>query len=303
MDQYDLLRKTELRIDDIHLSGADLTAIAASAAEVLGLEPGEVLVVDYRDGALVLDIHHERIDAFALVGREEALIQSLGALPGVRVTERTSVSSRGMLGWISLDRDQAIEALQRGERIASEIISNVAKRAVVFSTGAEVQKGEIKDTNTPTIRRYLADEGFSVSRGGVLEDDKVCIAAEIRKAAQIGGFGLIITTGGVGAEDKDRTVEAVLEVDPDAATPYICHYEVGTGRHVKDGVRIAVGEYNGAMIVSLPGPNDEVKASMEPLAQGLRAGVDKASLAEAIAEKLRSLLRKKSGTPPTSHRH
>ena len=56
MSEYDPLRKTELKIDDIHLSNANLSSIAAAAADVWGLEHAEVLVVDYRDGTLVLDI-------------------------------------------------------------------------------------------------------------------------------------------------------------------------------------------------------------------------------------------------------
>lgn len=293
MSEYDLLRKTELRIDDIHLSNANLSAIAATTADVLGLEPAKVLVVDYRDGTLVLDIHNTYVDAFAIVGQEEALLESLGALPGVEVTDRTSVYSQGMLGWIGLDRDRTIKALKQGEKMAADILRNVANRVIVFSSGAEVEKREIEDTNLPTIMESLTNEGFKVSRGEVLKDDRLSITAKIREASETGGYGIIITTGGVGAEDKDQTVEAVKEVDPGAATPYICHYEVGTGRHVKDGVRIAVGEYNGTLIVSLPGPNEEVRASLGPLVQGLKAGFEKDDLAEAIAENLRAILRDK----------
>ncbi len=106
-----------------------------------------------------------------------------------------------------------------------------------------------------------------------------------------------------GRVDARAVAGREMEVDRDAAAPYICHYEGGTGRHVKDGVRIAVGEYNGALIVALPGPNDEVRASLEPLARGLKAGADKAVLAEAIAERLRSVLRERSGLPPASPLH
>ncbi|MBN2026197.1 MAG: competence/damage-inducible protein A [Actinobacteria bacterium] len=293
MSGYDLLRKTELQIDDIHLSNANLSTIAATAADVLGFERAEVLVVDYRDGTLVLDIHSTSVDAYAIVGQQENLLGSLGALRGVRVTDKTSVSSRGMLGWIALDRDLMTGALERGEKIAADVLRNVANRVIVFSSGTEVENGEIEDTNTPTITEYLTDVGYKVSRGEVLRDNMLSIAAKLREAAEIGGYGIIITTGGVGAEDKDQTVEAVMEVDPDAAMPYICHFEVGTGRHVKDGVRIAVGEYNGTLIISLPGPNDEVKASLEPIVQGLKAGFEKTDLAESIAENLRAILRKK----------
>jgi molybdenum cofactor synthesis domain-containing protein len=293
MHEFDLLRKTELKIEKIHLSNANLSNIAATAAEILGLEPNEVLVVDYRDGTLVLDILNNCVNAYKLVGQQEVLLQTLGALPGVSVTDQTSIASDGMLGWIALDRDQALHALRQGEKMAAEIISIIGKRVIVFSSGAEVANKEIEDTNTPMIMDCLACEGFKVSRGEVLKDDKFLIAARLRETSETGGFGVIITTGGVGAEDKDHTVEAVREIDPHAATPYICHFEVGTGRHVKDGVKIAVGDCNGTLIISLPGPNDEVKASLDPLIQGLKNMAEKNDLAESIAQNLRTILRKK----------
>jgi molybdopterin biosynthesis enzyme MoaB len=132
-----------------------------------------------------------------------------------------------------------------------------------------------------------------VTRGETLKDDRLYIAAKLREAAEYGGFGLIVTTGGVGAEDKDHTVEAIVDLDSDAATPYICHFQVGTGRHVKDGIKIAVGTYNDTLIVALPGPNDEVKASLDILVEGFTGGLDKHLLAENLAGNLREILREK----------
>jgi len=60
-----------------------------------------------------------------------------------------------------------------------------------------------------------------------------------------------------------------------------------------DGVRIAVGEFSGALIVALPGPNEEVAKSLEVLVSGLGSSLDKRALAEAIAETLREMLREK----------
>ncbi len=293
MNGFDLLRKTELKVENIHLINANLSTIAATAADILGLERNEVIVVDYRDGTLVLDILNNCVNAFKIVGQQEALFQGLGALPGVNVSDKTSIASDGMLGWIALDKDQALDALRQGESMAAEILSTIVKRIIVFPSGAEVANKEIEDTNTPMIIKYLTDEGFKISQGEVLKDDKLFIAAKLREAAEMGGYGVIITTGGVGAEEKDQTVEAIKEIDPEAATPYICHFKIGTGRHVKDGVKIAVGEYKGTLIISLPGPNDEVKASLEPIVNGLKTEVTKQDLANLIAINLRSILRKK----------
>jgi molybdopterin biosynthesis enzyme len=70
-------------------------------------------------------------------------------------------------------------------------------------------------------------------------------------------------------------------------------FQQGTGRHVKDGVRIAVGQLDTALIVALPGPNEEVRIALEVLVEGLRAGLGKAELAEALAARLRERLREK----------
>ena len=109
------------------------------------------------------------------------------------------------------------------------------------------------------------------------------------------GFGLVITTGGVGAEDKDFSVEALLAVDRGALTPYIVQFEQGTGRHVKDGVKIGVGKMGLTTIVALPGPHDEVVVAAESLLKYCQSGqpVDQAGLAGEIARVLREKLRHK----------
>jgi len=77
------------------------------------------------------------------------------------------------------------------------------------------------------------------------------IASALRRAVNE-GFGLVITTWGGWCEDKDRTIEGLLELDPTAATPYIIRYEKGKGRHEKDGVRIGVGYVKPSFIIALP---------------------------------------------------
>jgi molybdenum cofactor synthesis domain-containing protein len=293
MTEFDLLNKTELKIAPVFLNNANLTHIAAAVACSLEMDNSEVLVVDYRNGSLVLDILNSCVNAYKIVGKKETLIESLLSLPGVTVSENTKVLSNGMLGWIALDNNSATEALRQSEKIVSEILGNISKRMIVFSSGAEVLENEIEDTNTPTIINHFKSAGYNVDSGEVLKDDKLLIAAKLREAAEAGGYGVIITTGGVGAEDKDHTVEAVKAIDPDAATPYICHFKIGTGRHVKDGVKIAVGEYNGTRIIALPGPNDEVRASLGPIVHGLKTGIDKKNMAEMIAANLRQILRGK----------
>jgi molybdenum cofactor synthesis domain-containing protein len=290
--EFDLLRKTELRIEKVLLKNANLNEIAAVVADTLKIERTGVLVTDVQSNTLTIDILKGIVNAYDIVAKRDELFERLSALSGVGITEKTSICSEGMLGWVALNKRKGRLALKRSERISKEILQKLSKRAIVFSTGFEVASGQVKDTNTPTIIHRLEAEGYSVTVGPTLKDDEVVIAANLRQAID-DGYGLVITSGGVGAESKDHTIEAVLALDPGAANPYICKYKKGTGRHHKDGVRIAVGEVAGTLIIALPGPNDEVKSSTEVLIEDLRFGSDKHVLAENIADNLRKKLREK----------
>ncbi|MFO7560353.1 MAG: molybdopterin-binding protein, partial [Desulfobacterales bacterium] len=252
MSLHNLLEKTELRINGIKLKNANLNDIAKAVADSLGLISTDVLVTDYQHNVLTVDLLQKNIDAHRIVGKKEPLLKNISFIKGVQLMPEASVESNGMLGWIALEEKEARAALLRSEKIAWEIQQKISKRAIIFSTGLEIAGGQVEDTNTPMISARLEKEGYKVTCGPTLRDDAVFIAARLYQAAESEGYGLIITTGGVGAEGKDHTVEAVIRLDPDAATPYICKFEKGTGRHVKDGVKIAVGWVAGARIVSLP---------------------------------------------------
>jgi molybdenum cofactor synthesis domain-containing protein len=287
--EYQLLEKTELRVEHVDLRGADLTHLAAVVASALGIPGDDVLVIDVRDDRLALDIHRTTLDPYAIVGRQADLLTALDQLPGVTVTERTTIAAEGMLGWIADDPARGRRALDRAQRIAADVTRTIARRAIVFPTGAEVIAGQIRDTNTPFLADTLDAAGYTVTTALALPDDVDRIAAGLAEAGEERGFGLVVTTGGVGAEDKDATVEALLRLDPDAAAPYVCTFPPG-GRHRKPGVRIAVGRVGTAVVVTLPGPHDEVRLGAAALVAGLRSGLDEQTLADGIARVLRDRL-------------
>jgi len=281
-----LLQKTELWIEGISLQNARLDDIARRVAEVLELEPSEVMVVDVREDHIVLDILRPVLKASQIAGKGKEILRRVAEVPGVILSAEASLHSEGALGWVCLDQGDYGPALERAQQMGEEIRKRVARRAIVFSTGFEVQKGLIADTNSPLIEDRLKAEGYSVSPGGVLPDNVGTIAYRLQGALDE-GFGLILTSGGVGAEEKDCTVEALLRVDPSAAIPYIVKFEPGTGRHVKDGVRIAVGKVGLSWLVALPGPTREVQVGLERLLEGLGKGWDGKQTAEHIASALR----------------
>jgi len=168
----------------------------------------------------------------------------------------------------------------------SQIAEAVRRRVMIFATGQEVLAGQIRDTNTPFLTESFRSQGYRVINGPILKDRVDIIAGAFRQAAEE-GVGLLITTGGIGAENKDQTIEALARVDKQAELPFILKFQKGQGRHDKDGVRIGVGVLNQTLIVCLPGPHDEVCLAWPALREGIKTNLDKKRLAKSLAEVLR----------------
>lgn len=294
MVDYDLLGKTELSVHGIVLQNADLGGIADVVAKVLGLNRSDVLVTDVRGEHLVLDILQKGLDASKIVGREKDLLAAVSALPGVSLRPDARTESRGLLSWVAADPAIAQEGLDDAAGMAGGLQERLGRLVTVFATGTEINNGQVKDTNSPAIRERLESNGYAVSLGGTLRDDEHFIAGRIRERAEE-GFSLIVTTGGVGAEVKDKTIEALLLLDPNAATPTIVTYELGVGRHVhKNAVRIGVAKVLDATVVALPGPTDEVLIGLGALLKALAESErNKVALSERIAAVLRARLQEK----------
>jgi len=284
--EYRLLEKTELWISPVELAEADLEACARAVAQALDLDAQDIMVTDAIGDRLVLDILVPTVQAEQIVARKERLLGALRAVSGVGVTDETEVHSDGILGLISLDEKTGKEVLEKSRAIGAQIADHIRKRTMVFATGKEVLAGQIRDTNTPFLITALEDEGYEVAEGPVLEDKVDTIARAFLRAAE-DGYGLLITTGGIGAEGKDQTLEALARVDSQASMPYILKFQKGQGRHHKDGVRIGVGILEQTKIVCLPGPHDEVRLAWPILKEGMRTDWDKDVLAEGLANALR----------------
>lgn len=284
--EYRLLEKTELWISPVELTGADLGTCARAVAQALELNPEDIMVTDAMGDRLVLDILVPTIQAEQIVARKERVLSELGTVSGVGITDKTEIHSDGILGLISLDEKTGKEVMERSRAIGAQIADHIRKRSMVFATGKEILGGQIRDTNTPFLIKALQDEGYEVRQGPVLEDKVNTIARAFRRAAE-DGYGLLITTGGIGAEGKDQTLEALARVDTHASMPYILKFQKGQGRHHKDGVRIGVGVLEKTKIICLPGPHDEVRLAWPVLKEGVEANWDKESLAGALANALR----------------
>lgn len=77
----------------------------------------------------------------------------------------------------------------------------------ILTIGDELLRGELVDTNASWLASQIAEAGCRVQRISSVGDTVVEIAAAVREAAS--RSALVITTGGLGPTDDDRTSEAV----------------------------------------------------------------------------------------------
>lgn len=298
----DLLDKRELRIEGIELRDANLGSLAVAMARAIDLPSNEVLVTDVLGDVVTFDVLRPKLYSHQIIGRWDAIRRALAEVPGVVLRSDVRLTSNGVLGWIPGDENVFRAALAQARATAQGIEARISRRVCVLSTGAEVDRNEIEDTNRQTLSQTFGDE-YDVTFGGTVRDDRDLIAGRIRAAVDQ-GYGVVITTGGVGAESKDCTIEALLHIDPGAATPYLTVFPAGEHpRHVKAGIRIGAGQLQGSVIVSLPGPNDEVRLAAPVVLDRLREGRRGVELAEPVAAVLRAHLRAcmNGGNPPRDH--
>lgn len=289
MTSVQLLEKTEVWLRGIDLDNANLPDLADVVADVLSLPRAKVFVTDVRPQLVVLDILAPRVELEHVAGKQDTLLAALAKVPGINLSADATVHSEGILGVIGTPRADVDRYLADARKLEGLIAHYASRRVAVVSTGSELLSGEIEDTNYAAIREAMVAAGFEVEFGGIAGDSEAEIAGMVARLSSE-GFGIIITTGGVGAEDKDHTVEALERLDPKLSTAVLAQYTRGHGRHVKDAVRIAIARLGWSTIFALPGPTHEVKLALPVIVEGLAAGTSMPQLVEAIAVPLRSTL-------------
>lgn len=89
----------------------------------------------------------------------------------------------------------------------------------IFSLGDELLRGLVMDTNSHWMAKRIAARGAALRRVAVLPDDPPVVATEIR-AAMERRPNLIVTHGGLGPTDDDRTREAIALATGAALQPH-----------------------------------------------------------------------------------
>lgn len=185
--------------------------------------------------------------------------------------------------------------------------------AEILAIGNELLLGEVVDTNTAWLCRFLAGLGVRVRRAVLLPDEVEVLRGEL-EAVLRRGPDLAFTTGGLGPTEDDRTLAAValatgrpLEEHPQAlqmvaaryqelaAAGYVASPELTPPRRKmallpQGAIPLAnpVGAAPGVllpleptMLICLPGVPEEMKAIVQgSLAPYLRARLGRAGFAE-----------------------
>ena len=171
-----------------------------------------------------------------------------------------------------------------------------AVRIELISIGRELLRGRIADDNARNVARFLTQRGAMIRRVTTVDDNERAISSAMREALERNPH-LVISTGGLGPTDNDRTVAAMADalgltltlqagakemvesayrllserriIPPSgltAAREKICTLPVGSVP-VPNPIGISPGVLcrivGGAALLALPGMPDEAKAVLE----------------------------------------
>ena len=111
----------------------------------------------------------------------------------------------------------------------------------IFSIGDELLRGLVQDTNSHWMAKRITARGARLTRVAVLPDSPEIVAEELRKALGRAP-ALVLTQGGLGPTDDDRTREAIaigtrhpLEPNSEAEVIVARRYaELAAAGHVVD---------------------------------------------------------------------
>ena len=147
--------------------------------------------------------------------------------------------------------------------------------AAVVTLSDKGARGEREDTSGPCICGMLEDAGYRVVERLLLPDEQKKIEQELIRLSDGRQVNLVLTTGGTGFSQRDRTPEATMAVAernaPGIAEAIRMHSLSITGRAMLGrGASVIRGK---TLIVNLPGSKKAVKESLEYILPHLEHGI------------------------------
>lgn len=161
-------------------------------------------------------------------------------------------------------------------------------RVAIFSTGDEICRGLLRDTNAPLAVAFLREWGCEASYLGAVPDDFEATKEKFREASN---YDAILTSGGVSVGEKDYVLRAMQELGE------VLLHKVKT----RPGKPIAIGIINGKPAFALPGKSTGSFVALELVVKNYFAGeVSRATVASSLSEEIR-LSTKDTDAPDTAN--
>ncbi len=150
-----------------------------------------------------------------------------------------------------------------------------AHRVAVIVLSDRAHSGERADACVPAVREALSGDRFEIDDVRVLPDDAAALQAALIELSE-GGTRLVLTAGGTGLTQRDRTPQATAAV-LDYEVPGIAEAMRAASLRVTPAAmlsRAVAGVRNRSLIVNLPGSPTAVRETLGTIVDALPHALD-----------------------------
>ena len=153
--------------------------------------------------------------------------------------------------------------------------SDAPLTAAVITLSDKGAKGEREDKSGPVIVKMLEEAGYEIIESNILPDEQKLLENELIRLSDQRQVNLILTTGGTGFSERDRTPEATMTVATRLAPGIAEAIRAGSMKITKRALlsRETSVIRNKTLIVNLPGSPKAVAESLEQVIDQLDHGI------------------------------
>ena len=147
--------------------------------------------------------------------------------------------------------------------------------AAVITLSDKGSKGEREDKSGPVIVKMLEEAGYEIIESNILPDEQKLLENELIRLSDQRQVNLILTTGGTGFSERDRTPEATMTVATRLAPGIAEAIRAGSMKITKRAMlsRETSVIRNKTLTVNLPGSPKAVAESLELVIDQLDHGI------------------------------